>query len=351
MCHAYTNLVGKAQDSSTVSLTVEEQKLNDSVHGKAGLGCAACHPSITGYPHSDVEQVACSTCHGNADPQAKIVANLPFASTRLVSVQLNDACRNCHQDEYETVADSVHSQSFKAGNEQSPLCVDCHGSHDIQPTKGARDQISQACGKCHAASYSSYQSSVHGVAVEKEDNPDAATCVDCHGTHKVRGPNQVGFRNESVAICTRCHLDQKIMSKYGISTQIFTPAMDNFHGIPLSLFNQQSSAQTNSNPVCFDCHGVHTIRKPDDPQASVFPANLLGTCQKCHPDASSRFASVTLGHRRSTSIGSLLQYGVERIYAILIFTVFILLVVYILLDARQRWSQKRRLSHPVSTEE
>ena len=136
MCHAYSNFLGKAEDASTVSLTVTEQQLSQSVHGKAGLGCAACHPSLTGYPHSDVEQVACSTCHASAEPNAEIVANLPYATTRNLSIELNEACRTCHEDQFKASSDSMHAQSFDDGNLQAPLCVDCHGSHSIQPAAG-----------------------------------------------------------------------------------------------------------------------------------------------------------------------------------------------------------------------
>jgi len=349
MCHAYPNLIGKAEDSSTVSLTVTEQELSESVHGKAGLGCAACHPSTTGYPHHDTEQIACSTCHGSANPEAEIVANLPYESTRALSIQLNEACRTCHEDQYKASADSMHTKAFEDGNQQAPLCVDCHGSHSVQSTEGSRASISQSCAKCHTAAYTSYQSSVHGAAIEKDGNPDAPTCADCHGVHTVSGPSQANFRNESVATCTRCHQDQEMMSKYGVSTGLFDPNTDNFHGVALSLYDQRSSDQMGDTPVCYDCHGVHTIRESADPLSTVNSANLLGTCQKCHPNASSRFASTGLSHSSSTGAALAFQDWIERIYAIIIFAILALLVVYILLDARKRWTEKKRLTQPAAT--
>jgi hypothetical protein len=139
-----------------------------------------------------------------------------------------------------------------------------------------------------------------------------------------------------------------MMAKYGIASNIFNPNMDSFHGLPLSLFNRQGIDQTVSNPVCYDCHGVHTIRKSDDPLSAVYPANLLGTCQKCHADAGSRFANVDLGHTRSSGFGLSLQSGIARIYALFIIVVFALLVIYILLDARMRRNEKKQLSQPAT---
>jgi hypothetical protein len=349
MCHTYPNLVGKAKDSTTVSLTVTDEELSESVHGKAGLGCAACHQSITGYPHQDTEQVACSRCHGSSDPEGEILANLPFESRRDVSIQMNEACRTCHEDEYKDSADSMHTKSLEEGNLKAPLCVDCHGSHSIKSPKGSRLGISQSCAKCHESVYSSYQSSVHGVAIEKSDSPDAPTCADCHGVHLVTGPRQANFRSQSVLTCTRCHQDPGMMSKYGVSAELFNPNVDNFHGVALGLFNQQGSDLASKTAVCYDCHGIHTIRKSGDPLSSVNSANLLETCQKCHPDASNRFASVGSAHNKPAGGGLSLQNWIERIYTLLIIAALALLVIYILLDGRKRRAEKKEFLQPTIT--
>jgi hypothetical protein len=93
---------------------------------------------------------------------------------------------------------------------------------------------------------------------------------------------------------------------------------------------------------------VHTIRASDDPLSSVYAANLLSTCQKCHADAGSRFASVSAGHTRSSGAGLTLQTGIARLYAFLLFAAFALLVIYILVDARKRRNEKKQLSQPAT---
>ena len=116
MCHAYPNLTGKAEDSINGQPDGHRPGAQPIGAWQSGLGCAACHPTTTGYPHYEIEQVACSTCHGTANPEAEIVADLPYESTRAVSIQLNEACRTCHEDEYKASADSMHTKAFEDGN-------------------------------------------------------------------------------------------------------------------------------------------------------------------------------------------------------------------------------------------
>ena len=35
-------------------------------------------------------------------------------------------------------------------------------------------------------------------------------------------------------------------------------------------------------PVCTDCHGEHSIKKPTDKNSSVNPGHIANTCAKCH---------------------------------------------------------------------
>jgi cytochrome b subunit of formate dehydrogenase len=42
---------------------------------------------------------------------------------------------------------------------------------------------------------------------------------------------------------------------------------------------------------CFDCHSNHAIQLVDDPRSTVYPANRLATCRKCHTDASAGFVT------------------------------------------------------------
>jgi|GEM_PF-1456633 len=41
---------------------------------------------------------------------------------------------------------------------------------------------------------------------------------------------------------------------------------------------------------CKDCHGSHGIRGPKDPESSVYKANLIKTCGRCHSGTTGIFA-------------------------------------------------------------
>ncbi len=62
-----------------------------------------------------------------------------------------------------------------------------------------------------------------------------------------------------------------------------------FHGTTVVLFEEIAPDQETNKPVCIDCHGVHDMKSVDDPESTVIKENLLDTCQKCHPDATTNF--------------------------------------------------------------
>ena len=71
-------------------------------------------------------------------------------------------------------------------------------------------------------------------------------------------------------------------------------------------------------PVCVDCHGIHGIQSADDPNSPTFRANLLATCQRCHPDASDDFPSSWLSHYEPEFGTATVVWAVTWFYRILI---------------------------------
>ncbi len=51
--------------------------------------------------------------------------------------------------------------------------------------------------------------------------------------------------------------------------------MQSIHGQAIARGNWQA-------PVCTDCHGIHTIKAPSNPNSSVAAANVKNTCGQCH---------------------------------------------------------------------
>jgi 5-methylcytosine-specific restriction endonuclease McrA len=164
------------------------------------------------------------------------------------------------------------------------------------------------------------------------------TCVSCHGVHNVKGPRDPSFRDNSITTCGNCHTDKERMAKYGISTDVYDTYVNDFHGRTVDLARSASNALPSNKAVCYDCHGIHNILPPTDPKSTVNPANLMTTCQQCHPDANSRFPTAWLGHKNPSFDNTPALYGVQLFYKLIIPATLGFFGVYIVLD----WSKRRR---------
>jgi hypothetical protein len=84
--------------------------------------------------------------------------------------------------------------------------------------------------------------------------------------------------------------------------------------------------------VCVDCHGVHDMQSVDDPESRVIQANVLETCQRCHPNATTDFPASWLGHYQPDPDQTPIVYFVDLFYKILIPAVLGAMVVFNLTD-------------------
>ena len=347
MCHADPDFKGHLPNGETISLFVDPASYYQSVHAPAGLECLACHTQQKEYPHQTTAQVTCLECHdqlgGTVQTQRQpLSVQLFYPDARAVTLEANEACRACHGEKFEESRDSAHARVLAGGNRDAPACVDCHGSHDITPPDQPRAKISQTCAKCHWAVYTTYRTSVHGTALEAESNPDVPSCVDCHGVHNVRGPRDPAFRDDTVGICGSCHGDKNRMDKYGVSTAVFQTYINDFHGRTVNFFRRENPKIASNKATCFDCHGIHNIRRPDDPLSTVYPANLQRTCQQCHTDASLTFPEAWLKHYEPTLEHNPALFVVNTTYSMAIPILIGGFLGYIALDARRRFAEHRR---------
>lgn len=310
LCHSQPGRVWTLPSGETLSLTVDPSILAESVHGESNpegaLACADCHTEQR-FPHA-----------------------LPSSQTiREFQLERYVTCRNCHEDQYTRSQDSVHNAALEAGRLEAATCVDCHGGHDIQQPDQPRYRISLTCEQCHGAIFDQYRSSVHGVALLEENNPDVPTCIDCHGVHNIADPTASLFRVRSPQLCANCHADSALMAQYGISTNVFDSYLADFHGATVALFEQQDPNTATNKAVCVDCHGVHDIAPVDAENSSVIRANLLSTCQQCHPGATTEFPNAWIGHFPPTLESHPILFVINALYSILIpltLVVFVLLV-------------------------
>jgi predicted CXXCH cytochrome family protein len=265
-----------------------------SVHGE-NLRCTDCHADKKDYPHD-----------------AK-----PFQSRRDVTVAYYEQCKSCHFANYTKTLDGVHYAVMAKGNRKAALCVDCHGAHDIARPTEPRTKISETCAGCHGDVNKTFMGSVHGnaLAMGSEDVP---VCTDCHRAHDIADPRGGVLSLKTPEICGRCHTNSAMMEKYGLSTKVVDTHLSDFHGMSATMQRRKSVDGARLAAVCTDCHGVHDIMGAESPQSTVMQANLVKTCQKCHPDATESFPKSWLSHYEPSWNKASLVYGVQLFYKVLI---------------------------------
>jgi len=302
-CHGQPGLTKNLVHGDILDLYVSPEQYAASVHGSQGYACVQCHTNYMEIPHP--------------------VRN--FADLRDVTLQLStETCARCHTVETENVRNSVHATAQAAGHREAAVCSDCHNPHTTpqlnDPVTGeltpeTRLQIPQTCAQCHSAIYEIYRTSVHGAALLDENNLDVPTCIDCHGVHNIADPNTNAFRLASPQLCASCHTDPEMMDKYGLSTEVLSTYVADFHGTTVTLFEKQSPNDETNKPVCYDCHGVHDITSATDPNKGLrVKENLLARCQVCHPDATENFPDSWLSHYIPDPENSPVVYYVNLFY-------------------------------------
>jgi hypothetical protein len=327
-CHSQPGSSVTFANGDTRDVTIDPKAWEASVHGSLGLSCTDCHAELKGYPHPD----------------------LGGRSTRDLTLQLYTSCQQCHEEQYKKTLDSVHQVALAAGDKQAAVCADCHDPHtqpkitseDGKLLPAARIAIPRTCARCHRQIYEQYRQSVHGAALVT-GNPDVPTCIDCHGVHDIHDPRTARFRLQSPRICADCHTDDERMTKYQLSTQVLRTYVADFHGSTVTLFQRRHPEQLTNKPVCYDCHGIHDIASKSDPRKGLqVKENLLRTCRKCHPDASTGFPDAWLSHYVPTRDRNPLVYWSRVGYDVLIPSVVGGMLFFVGTDYYRRRREARR---------
>lgn len=297
-CHSDPKLTKKLPSGETLSLYIDSAVMHASVHGSLNVSCVQCHELNKEVPHPQVD----------------------YTDLRDVAIENSKNCASCHPNETRNQADSVHHQELVSGNRNAPVCTDCHVAHAINDLSSPRTQIATTCSQCHSKIADEYAASVHGAAIAQNNNPDVPTCVTCHNVHNIGDPTTAAFRLKSPQLCSSCHTDAAVMSKYNLSTDVLNTYVADFHGTTVEVFARSSPDQATNKPVCFDCHGVHDIKSTKDPASSVSTGeNLLKTCRTCHPDATTaNFTSAWMSHYQASPTKFPLVFFVNLFYQIII---------------------------------
>ena len=274
-CHGSAVGLSKEVNGKPVSLAVDEKKFAASIHGQM-FQCVDCHKDVKTSPHDSTP--------------AKV------------------SCAECHADQQKAFDGSLHAQaaSLKKLNGRTPTCTSCHGGeHEILPAADENSKVNHknipaTCASCHnqkfvmeqaglsSTTVANYAESVHGKLVAG-GNVKAAVCTDCHGSHEILPPNNMKssiFQLNVPNTCGKCH------------DNIKTEFMQSIHGQAVARGNFDA-------PVCTDCHGIHSIKAPTDPNSSVYAGNLArATCAKCHEGMRVGKEFGFAGNRASTYMAS-----------------------------------------------
>lgn len=252
------------------------------------------------FKNSVHSEINCTECHFGFSQEYHPIRY--FKNRRNLSVANAEVCRRCHFDKYTMYQDSIHSQLLSKGDERVPLCTNCHGYHGIQKFGKERVKITKKCGECHKEVYEVYAKSIHGYALFDEHNKDVPNCIDCHTSHKIEDPLSKKFTLHIPEMCGKCHSNEKIMNKYGLSTQVVSTYLSDFHGKRLSIYlNELPEISNNNNNIkeiatCVNCHGIHNITSTRTLDKKTLKEKLVKACKKCHHNVTLNFTDAWLSH-------------------------------------------------------
>jgi cytochrome b subunit of formate dehydrogenase len=315
LCHARKGL--RAAGAGGRSMFVSEDQLSHSRHEK--LACAQCHTGATPSaqrPCSTVKaHVDCSTCHAEVvgvyqssvhgklaargSPDAPgctdchgthgILGHLEIASPTFAR-NVPVLCGNCHRtgmkaalryqgaqkEILEHYEESIHGKGLlKSGLVVTATCADCHSPHGELPAADTASTVNRAhiaitCAKCHRGIYEQFTNSVHASPAAAKQGR-LPVCSDCHTAHTIGRTDTDDFRLTIMNQCGQCH--QALAKSY----------FETYHG-KVSKLGYLKTAK------CYDCHGAHDIQLVTDPRSHLSRANIVKTCQACHPGSNRRFA-------------------------------------------------------------
>lgn len=238
-------------------------------------------------------------------------------------------CLQCHGESEITKTNgdgdaiSLHVDSA-ALNKSAHKYTDCTQCH-TKPMAGVSPlnklSLADACGSCHQYERDSHKDSVHGEQLAL-GNQEVASCVDCHSSNgtphsvlPVLSADSPAYKKNIAGTCNQCHGNEELMAGYGIVEKVYESYMRSFHGKTMELEN--ADIKKLNTATCTNCHGVHNIRKTDDPASPVASLNnLVATCQQCHPGANENFAEGFLGHEEASIKTSAPVFFAERFFVV-----------------------------------
>jgi cytochrome c553 len=207
--------------------------------------------------------LGCTDCHGeDAFPHNDALPE----SKRVLTIRAAESCSNCHN---ELLADSAHLEALAAGNLQAATCVDCHGSHEIQRTEDQPQLVAQVCGDCHTQTFQEWGNSPHV-------DMGSLGCAVCHLPHG----QQLRHEN-TVELCTGCHRvpgDIYVHSTHLDSNVVEVTCTDCHMGVDPNL----TLASLQNNGESADATQTDLLRDPNEEPTDHQMHTQIRSCNTCH---------------------------------------------------------------------
>jgi predicted CXXCH cytochrome family protein len=207
--------------------------------------------------------------------------------------QIPGLCASCHSsvdlmrpyniptDQFDQYWQSQHGEALVKGDQNVATCFDCHGGHKVLNVQDPGATVYPTnepamCAGCHADGtrmgsyniptnqFNLYQTSVHGVAVLKNQDLRAPTCSTCHGIHGATPPGLA----QVATVCGQCHSQTQEYYQQGA------------HKVGLS---------GQAGPGCVTCHGQHDVAAPT---LDLYLGVQDRHCGMCHAPGTATAAKV-----------------------------------------------------------
>ena len=305
------------------------ENYSESIHAEGLLrkglvvsaNCASCHTPHFILPHTDSRSsisraniaATCTACHAQIeDVHRKVIkgelwekqehvlpacvdCHQPHKARKVFYDQgmADKDCLRCHERASIRASDDGRSLAVKAdtlahSRHQKISCSQCHAGVNAsrhRPCETIAEKVD--CSSCHAEVGQQYLRSMHGKLISNND-PNAPTCKECHGTHEVKGrtdPKSPIFALSIPGLCGKCHQEGKkaAMRYTGSEHEIINHYTESIHGKGLLKSGLTVTA------TCSDCHPAHNVLPISDPASSVNQENVPATCGRCHHGIQEQF--------------------------------------------------------------
>lgn len=369
MCHEDPELTME-KNGKTISVFVQTSVINKSPH--KDVDCASCHvdADVEDFPHPEkLNTVECGSCHpvsemqfasgihgkvfsqnGLYAPDCKechgthdiLVSSLPESRTYKMNIPI--LCGKCHREGapvariynitehniVENYSQGIHGKGlFESGLIVTATCNDCHGNHNILPSKNrnslvSTNKVASTCMKCHVNIERTHKKVIKAELWETQ--PGAVpSCTSCHPPHKVA--YQQITNKISDKTCLNCHIKDASKGEFIIKQSGDTIQFTNNH-LPSSVHNKIQCVECHTSvskrlkrpcetvetvdcsnchietsnkyydsghgkafldknenaPSCSDCHGTHLTKSRFDDTSPTYRGAIPQLCGSCHEE-------------------------------------------------------------------